>query len=387
MSALEPDREAAMPSRLKIANYAYGGIPLEAQVDMAVQAEADGWDYMVYWDQANGWTPRAIYTPDITPLAAQVPSLDVFYDAGVAIGQAAMKTERIGFWNAVVDCVRRPPYVQALNALTLDHATKGRNVTVYGSGEIKQLRAYGHKRIGANDKLWDTVHIVKKLMETPEPVTYEGRQYSVDRAMVALQPYGEKPPPIWVAGGTDEVFHLAGAVADGWVTYGPPGTEDDPQVFAAQVAKVHEQAKLADKSPEDVAICFMAMTMVHPDPKVIDRLRDHPHVRWMSQMVLPTSNMYKQWNLGPHPMGDDWAYAVKMDRHWMMTREEGLDVCDRTPREAADRVFFTGSPEEVAMKIKPYLDAGATDLLIMNVAPIAGEQDYRPELRDAIRAL
>jgi alkanesulfonate monooxygenase SsuD/methylene tetrahydromethanopterin reductase-like flavin-dependent oxidoreductase (luciferase family) len=76
-----------------------------------------------------------------------------------------------------------------------------------------------------------------------------------------------------------------------------------------------------------------------------------------------------------------------MDRHWMMTREEVLDVCDRTPREAADRVFFTGSPEEVAMKIKPYLDAGATDLLIMNVAPIAGEQDYRPELRDAIRAL
>src|SRR5262249_440680 len=109
-------------------------------------------------------------------------------------------------------------------------------------------------------------------------------------------------------------------------------------------------------------------------------------VRWMSQMVLPTSNLYKKWNLGPHPMGDDWSYAVKMDRHFAMPREEVLDVCERTPREAADHVFFTGSPEEVANMIKPYLEYGVTDLLMMNVAPIAGEQDYQSELRDAIRA-
>jgi alkanesulfonate monooxygenase SsuD/methylene tetrahydromethanopterin reductase-like flavin-dependent oxidoreductase (luciferase family) len=276
--------------------------------------------------------------------------------------------------------------VQALDALTLDHATKGRNVTVYGSGEQKQMRAYGHKRIGAADKLWDTVHIVKKFFESNEPVSFEGRRYSVDRALLALQPYGEKPPPIWVAGAGDEVYHLAGAVADGWVTYGPPGTEDNPELFGTQVAAVHEQAKSAGKDPDDVAICFMAMTMIHPDPKVVDQLRDHPHVRWMSQMVLPTSNLYKTWNLGPHPMGDDWAYAAKMDRHFAMTKEEVLDICDRTPREAADRVFFTGSPEEVAEKIKPYIDLGATELLIMNVAPIAGEEDFRSQTREAILA-
>ena len=32
-----------------------------------------------------------------------------------------------------------------------------------------------------------------------------------------------------------------------------------------------------------------------------------------------------------------------MDRHYAMSRAEVLDICDRTPREAADRVFFTGS--------------------------------------------
>ena len=372
---------------LKVATYAYGGIPFEAQVDMAVQAEADGWDTFAYWDQANGWTPKSIYTPEFTPLAEQIPSLDLFYDAPVAIAQAAMKTEKIGFMSAVIDCVRRPPYVQALTMLTLDHATRGRTVTILGAGEQKQMRAYGFKRLGASDKMWDTVHICKKFFESDEPVTYEGRKYSVDRAMLALQPYGETPPQIWIAGSGDEVFHLAGGVADGWTTYAPPGVHGSPDKLKEEIDRVHSAAREAGKDPEDVAICLQVMTMLHPDPEVIDRLRDQAHVRWMSQMVLPTSNMYKEWNLGPHPMGDDWSYAAKMDRHFALSKEEVLDICNRTPREAADRVFFTGSPEEVAETLKPYLDHGVTDLLIMNVAPIAGEEDYRPQLVDAIKSL
>lgn len=376
-----------MKSDLKFCNYAYGGIPLDQQIAMAVQAEADGWDSFAYWDQANGWTPKAIYTPDITPLAETVPSLDVFYDASVAIAQAATQAEKIHFMNAVVDVVRRPPYIQALTMLTLDHATKGRNVTILGSGEQKQMRAYGFKRLGSADKLWDTMHILREFFNSDEPVSYSGRQYSVDRAMLALQPYGEKTPPVWVAGGSDEVYHLAGAVGDGWTTYGPPGVEGSPENLADGVAKVHAAAKSAGKDPADVSICLMAMTMLHDDPKVLDALRDQPQVRWMSQMVLPTSNIYKDWGVGPHPMGDNWSYAAKMDRHFAMSREDVLDVCNRTPREAVDHVFFTGSPEQVAEMLKPYLDYGVTHLLVMNVAPLAGEEDLRPKLLGAIRAL
>ena len=40
-----------------------------------------------------------------------------------------------------------------------------------------------------------------------------------------------------------------------------------------------------------------------------------------------------------------------MDRHYAMSREEVLDICNRTPREAADRVFFTGSPARVAERL------------------------------------
>jgi alkanesulfonate monooxygenase SsuD/methylene tetrahydromethanopterin reductase-like flavin-dependent oxidoreductase (luciferase family) len=377
-----------MRSDLRVATFAYGGVPFDTQIDMAVQAEADGWDMFCYWDQANGWTPRAINTPEHTALAHVVPDLDVFYDAPVAIGQAALKTEKIDFLSAVIDCVRRPPYVQALQALTLDHATKGRTTTIFGAGEIKQMRAYGHKRLGASNKMWDTVHILHKWFRAQgEPISYEGREYSVDRALLALQPYGDTPPPIWIAGSGDEVYYLAGALSDGWTTYAPCGVNNDVEGFKAAVDEVKRHARDAGKDPDEVKICFQAMTCLHNDPGVLDELRDQVHVRWMSQMVMPTSNMYKEWGLGPHPMGDDWSYAAKMDRHYAMSEEEVLDICRRTPREATDRVFYTGSVEEVAEMLKPFLDYGVTDLLLMNVAPIAGEEDLRPQLRDAIKAL
>src|SRR4051794_27641417 len=102
-----------MRSDLKLATFAYGGVPFDVQIDMAVQAEAEGWDLFCYWDQANGWTPRSINTPEHTALMNVVPDLDVFYDAPACIAQAALKAHKIDFMSAVIDCVRRPPYVHA----------------------------------------------------------------------------------------------------------------------------------------------------------------------------------------------------------------------------------------------------------------------------------
>jgi phthiodiolone/phenolphthiodiolone dimycocerosates ketoreductase len=377
-----------MRDDLKIVTFAYGGVPFEAQVEMAVQAQEQGWDTMLYWDQANGWTPRAINTPEHTPLMNLVPDLDVFYDAPQLIAQAAPRAQEIDFISGVIDCVRRPPYVHALTALTLDHATKGRCTTILGAGEIKQMRAYGHKRIGASDKMWDTVHIMHKWFRAQgEPISYEGRRYSVDRALLAVQPYGETPPPIWVAGAGDDVHYLAGALADGWTTYGPPGINDDVERFKHELGEVKRHAAEAGKDPDQVRACYQVMTLLHDDPAVLDELRDQVHVRWMSQMVLPSSNLYQEWGVGPHPMGEDWSYAAKMDRHYALSEAEVLDICRRTPREAVDHVFYTGSVEQVAERLKPFLEAGVSDLLLMNVASIAGHEDLRPQLKDAIHAL
>src|SRR2546423_7708537 len=105
--------------------------------------------------------------------------------------------------------------------LTLDHATKGRTFTVLATGENKQQKPYGVSRKGAGDKLWDTVQIVRRFLDSNDPVSFTGRVYNVDRGLIGIPPYGDRPPRFYVAGGTPEVRYLAGTFADGWVTYMP----------------------------------------------------------------------------------------------------------------------------------------------------------------------
>jgi alkanesulfonate monooxygenase SsuD/methylene tetrahydromethanopterin reductase-like flavin-dependent oxidoreductase (luciferase family) len=47
----------------------------------------------------------------------------------------------------------------------------------------------------------------------------------------------------------------------------------------------------------------------------------------------------------------------------------------------------TGSPEQVAQILKVYSDHGVAHLFFLNVAPLAGEEDLRPKLMEAIKAL
>jgi hypothetical protein len=63
-----------------------------------------------------------------------------------------------------------------------------------------------------------------------------------------------------------------------------------------------------------------------------------------------------------------------------------MDVINRTPREAVDRVSMNGTIDQVVAKLKPYLDAGATHVLLTNAAPIAGYPDLGPQLMAALKS-
>jgi alkanesulfonate monooxygenase SsuD/methylene tetrahydromethanopterin reductase-like flavin-dependent oxidoreductase (luciferase family) len=84
-------------------------------------------------------------------------------------------------------------------------------------------------------------------------------------------------------------------------------------------------------------------------------------------------------------MGPNWMYARKCVPHWF-DREEAMDVINRTPRAAVDRVSMNGSVEQVAEKLRPYLKAGATHVLLTNAAPITGVPDLAPQLMAALKS-
>jgi phthiodiolone/phenolphthiodiolone dimycocerosates ketoreductase len=361
--------------------------PVEATTGFAAMFEAQGYDFYTYWDQANGFQPASIHTPDVTPLAEAVPTLQLFYDPAPVIAVAAQQTEKIKFLYGSIDSVRRSPFVIAQTVLTLDHLTKGRTITMLGAGEQKQMKPYGYSRLGSHDKLVDTVKIIRAFIDSGgEPVSYQGRVWNLDRALMALEPYTDGGPPMWIAGSSDEDLKLAAESANGWTTIPPGFTEDDPEVFAAQVAKLRKLTVDAGRDPDELDICVSAVVCVTESEAQMDALRDNPYLRWWAMMFLPNSNLYSKWGLGDHPMGPDWMYARKCVPHWF-DRDEAMDVINRTPREAVDRVSMNGTVEQVAEKLQPYIEAGATHVLLTNAAPIAGHADLAPQLKTALQTL
>jgi phthiodiolone/phenolphthiodiolone dimycocerosates ketoreductase len=370
---------------LRIGNYGFCYPPFEVCVELAVVAEKQGFDSITYFDQTNGYHPRATHTPEFTALANVVPDHDAFFDSVPLISCAAQQASGIDFVYGVIDSVRRPPHNLAQTMLTLDHVTKGRTTTIVGTGEQKQMRPYGVSRKGAGDKLWDLVHIVKRLCESNEPISYDGRVYKLDRALMSVPPYGATLPKLWVAGGTPDVLYLSGAVADGWVLFGPGAVEGDPDILGAKVREVHDHARAAGRDPSQISVCMQAACLVHEDERELDQLLDSLPLKWATLMLTPNvNNVWKRRGF-EHPFGDGWEYSrTLLPYHY--SREEAIELTARVPREMVGHGFFVGTPEQVFNQLKPHIDAGVTDLLLCNWAPFGGAQDFTPQLHEALRA-
>ncbi len=355
---------------MRIGSTAFSLPPFARGVDAAAAAEAAGDDWIVYWDQMNISFPRSILTPDITSLMNVLDDPDAYFDCGPLIGVAASRAERIEFGYAVIDVVRRHPSLIAQTLNTLDHATRGRVFTVLASGENKQMKPYGIARKGAADKLQDAVPMVKALLAGNEPVTMEGKAYKLDRARVSLQPYGPTPPPVLVAGGGPDTLRLVGEQADGWMTYAPGGLENDATQFTDDVATIRAHAASAGRDPDELRFVQTLICLMHDDESVIPTLRAHPLMRWNAMMVTPTSKTFEKWGM-PHPYGYDWMFSRDCIPPWV-SREEALDVIERTPIEAVDRTHFVGTPQQVLERARPFLEGGATDVLLINYADFCG---------------
>ena len=375
-----------MGRKIEYGNFALSLPSVEATMGFATMYEQQGYDFYSYWDQANGFQPTSIHTPDVTPVAQQIPNLDLFYDSAPVIAVAAQQAKKIKFVYGSLDSVRRSPFIIAQTMLTLDHLTQGRTITMLGAGEQKQMKPYGYSRVGSHNKLVDTVHIIRKFLDAGgEPVSYQGRVWTLDRALMALKPYGETPPKMWIAGGSDDDLQLVADAADGWTTIPPGFTEDDPKVFRAQVEKLRALTAKAGRDPDKLDICISAVVCVTENEAQMEELRDTPYLRWWGLMFLPSSDLYAKWGIGEHPMGPGWMYAKTCVPYWY-SRKQAIDLINRTPRASVDRVSMNGTIERIAEKLLPYIKAGATHVLLTNAAPIAGVPDLAPQLMAALKS-
>ena len=161
---------------------------VNAIVDLAVEAEAVGWDGVFYWD--------GIF------LERYAQAGDHIYDPWIVLAAIAARTTTIRIGSVLTPLPRRRPWKVARETVSLDRLSRGRLIFSVGLGFVDDG---GFSRVGEitdrqtrAEMLDESLEIITGLW-TGQPFRFTGKHFHLDE-MTFLPPPVQSPRiPIWVA--------------------------------------------------------------------------------------------------------------------------------------------------------------------------------------------
>lgn len=133
-------------------------------------------------------------------------------------------TSRIRLGALVTGVTYRHPSMLAMEAVTVDHVSKGRLELSLGAAWFEPE----HRELGFDfpppgrrgRRLEEALQVVKLLM-TEDGATFDGRYYRLENASYYPRPVQQPHPPIWIgAGGENVMLPIVGRHADVWHGFG-----------------------------------------------------------------------------------------------------------------------------------------------------------------------
>jgi F420-dependent oxidoreductase-like protein len=196
-------------------------------LDTALRAEELGYDSIWVYDHFHN-VPK--------------PSNEAVFECWTTMAALAEATSRIRLGQMVGCALYRPPALLGKITSNIDVISGGRLEWGIGAGWYRnEFAGYGYgfgepkERIG---RMAETVEIVTSLWSQSE-TTYEGRYYRLERAQCDPKPLQSPRPPVWIAGGGEQLtLRVVARLAD-WANWG-----GKPEEWAAkrEVLKGHCQA-------------------------------------------------------------------------------------------------------------------------------------------------
>ena len=345
-------------SRLMIGSPGVTIPPIRNAVEQARKNEQKGYDSMWWPDHVMGWIPDSIWTTDLFPVSAMMSSPHLFLEPTSTISAVAQSTHRLTLGTAVMDTIRRHPAVIAQTALTLDHITEGRFILGVGAGEGENLLPYGAPFDRPADRVEEAVKVIRLLWECRgKSVSFDGKYWKLNRATLYLPPYGESPPPVWIAGQAPKMLGITGRMADGWL----------PTLLSLEEYRkrwsIVEKASLASgRDPQKITHGMWTWLITDPDKAECEKLLDSAFAR--SIALLAPSEIYEEDGY-EHPLGRGF-YGLRDYIPNRLSRDEALAALRKVPREVCEKAVMFGSPDQIVKKLEAYEEAGLQHVVLWN---------------------
>ena len=354
---------------LKIGVYGGSFVPVRDSLNQAIACEQLGLDVVAYTDQISGNIPNeAFYELEIAKMWKHQHG---FLDALMLAGVVAAQTEKIRLTIAAIDTLRNSPTRLAQQILTLDHLSGGRATVALGVSEAKNALQYGHSRVGATAKFYDASRIIRAILDRPgEPILYNGEKYSMKGGIIDLPQYGENTARIYAAcGSSSDNIDIVGECYDGMMTVIPSFCQGGPEQVADDIVKVRAAAERHGRDPEKLGFTAVAMVLMHDDPEVIERVAATDYMRWNAYIYGCARGSDWDQHGFTHPAGPDYGYARHLVPERMTKDEWYTEARKVSPQAVSDVAHVSGTAEEVADRLKAYVEAGVDELILLDHAP------------------
>jgi alkanesulfonate monooxygenase SsuD/methylene tetrahydromethanopterin reductase-like flavin-dependent oxidoreductase (luciferase family) len=234
----------------------------------------------------------------------------------------------------------RHPSLVAKMVATLDVISNGRvEFFVEPGWRDREFRAYGFdwfpdraERVARTEEAIE----ICKLLWSGEEVSYDGRFFSLDRAICRPTPIQERGPRIWLGEALDqETVALTARHADVWNSI--PAS---PELLASKIAKVDEACKRAGRDPSTLTKTLETQVLVYESRREAEELfRRYDELRER------------------HPSGDAMSDIM------VFLQEIDPDLDRKTSLDAYSEEFVIGTPDEVVAKLAAYGDMGVEEFI------------------------
>ena len=221
------------------------GGDVRAVVDLAVEAEAAGWD--------------GVFIPDCISIETATIRASPGFDPWVVLAAVATRTERVRLGTMITPVPRRRPWKLARETVTLDHLSGGRLILPVGLGAAEDDA--GFARVGeamdlqVRARLLDEGLEILKGLWTGRPFEYRGAHYQVQEMTLLPPPMQAPRIPIWVVAAWPRPKSLRRALRyDGVIPQKQDGTGTamtpaDIRAMRAYIAEQRDQA-----TPFDIVV-------------------------------------------------------------------------------------------------------------------------------------
>ncbi len=260
--------------------------------------------------------------------------------------------------SSVTDPHRLHPAVLAQIATTINHITDSKFILGIGAGEGMNLKAYNINSDHALTKMRESIEIMKLFWSKGKRVTYKGKYFQINKAVLLPKPI--KEIPIWVAANGPKTIEMTAELGDGWIPLGL-----FPKVYKSGKDKI---LKIIERKERDFSkFIFGAFLRIYINDDE-SKIREQIEMTKYSLMTQP--QFIKELGLWKNQF-DDIFYnttgydnnemsLLKIDREDIKRFDFGKlkPILEDIPNEIIRESVLIGTKEEIIKKIQKFIEAG-----------------------------